>query len=175
VFNSGNVDILAPITVTDDKLGTVLIQNSGILSPGSSVTGTATYKITDADINAGSVTNAAYAKGSFNHNPVSSPLTAALVHYKRPTQKEEHIGDKDNYGGPGYDGYAVAVIPMIPGPMYGGPMYGNEPYGSTETLNSDSHVHKAKAHLSKHKHKHHTTKYHKTRKKALNIKVDKKS
>ena len=53
VTNSGNTDISAPITVADDNAGTVSIQNSGILSPGSSVTGTATYKITDADINAG--------------------------------------------------------------------------------------------------------------------------
>jgi hypothetical protein len=41
-----------------------------ILSPGSSVTGTATYKITDADIYAGSVINSGYATGSFNNKPV---------------------------------------------------------------------------------------------------------
>ena len=45
------------------KAGMVSIQNSGILSPGSSVTGTATYKITDADINTGSVINLASAAG----------------------------------------------------------------------------------------------------------------
>ena len=170
VTNSGNVGISAPITVTDEKVGTVSIQNSGILSPSSSVTGTATYKITDADINTGSVTNAAYAKGSFNNNPISSPLTVALVHYKQPAKKEEHNGDRDNYGGPGYGGYGGAVIPMISGPMYGSPMFSGEPNGyisgpsTTETLNSESNVHKAKAHLSKHKHehKHHTTKHHKT-------------
>ena len=89
VTNSGNADISAPITVTDDNFGTVPIQNSGILSPGSSVTGTTTYKTTDADINAGPVTNAAYAKGSFNNNPISSPLTVALVRYKQPTKKED--------------------------------------------------------------------------------------
>lgn len=38
VTNSGNVDISAPINVTDDKFGTVPIQSSGILSPGSSIT-----------------------------------------------------------------------------------------------------------------------------------------
>jgi len=63
VTNSGNGDISAPITVTDDKFGTVPIQSSGILSPGSSVTGTTTYKIIDADIDAGTVTNSASAKG----------------------------------------------------------------------------------------------------------------
>ena len=80
-------------------------------------------------LNAGSVTNAAYAKGSFNNNPISSPLTVALVRYKQPTKKEEHNGDRDNYGRPGYGGYGGAIIPMIPGPMYGSPMYGSEPYG----------------------------------------------
>jgi uncharacterized repeat protein (TIGR01451 family) len=70
ITNSGNVDISAPITVTDDKAGTVPIQNSGTLRPGSSVTGTATYKITDADINTGSVTNLASATGSFNNQPI---------------------------------------------------------------------------------------------------------
>jgi len=178
VTNSGNVGISAPITVTDEKVGTVSIQNSGILSPSSSVTGTATYKITDADINTGSVTNAAYAKGSFNNNPISSPLTVALVHYKQPAKKEEHNGDRDNYGGPGYGGYGGAVIPMISGPMYGSPMFSGEPNGyisgpsTTETLNSESNVHKAKAHLSKHKHehKHHTTKHQKTGKKHLVLK-----
>ena len=171
VTNSGNADISAPITVTDDQVDTVPIQNSGILSPGSSVTGTSTCKITKADINAGYVTNAAYAKGSFNNNPISSPLTVAIVSYEQPTKKEEHneeehIVDRNNYGGPGYGGYGGAVIPMIPGPMYGSPMYGSEPngYGSkpnaytsgpstTEIQNSESNVHKTKAHLSKHKHK----------------------
>jgi len=54
------------------------------------------------------VTNAAYAKGSFNNNPISSPLTVALVRYKQPIQKEEHNGGSDNgdYGG--------AVVPVVP-------------------------------------------------------------
>jgi hypothetical protein len=130
------------------------------------------------------VTNAAYAKGSFNNNPISSPLTVALVRYKQPIQKEEHNDRPDN------GGYGGAVIPMIPAPvpmMSGSPMYGNIPdgygnvpngYGSepnvytsgpstTEIQNSKSNVHKTKVHLSKHKHKHknhskHHTKHHKT-------------
>ena len=178
VKNTGNAEIKGPITVTDDKFGTITIPNSDTLSPGSSVTGTATYKITQANINAGHVTNAAFATGSFNSQPIISPNAIAIVRYEQPTKKEEHNeeehnGDRDNYGGP--SGYGGAVIPMIPGPMYGSPMYGSEPYGyggepygPTETLNSESNVHKAKAHLSKHKHKnhskHHTTKHHKAEK-----------
>ena len=137
------------------------------------------------------MTNAAYAKSSFN-NPISSPLTVALVRYKQPTKKEEHneeehIGDRNNYGGPGYGGYGGVVIPMIPGPMYGsvpdgysnGPDgYGSEPnvYTSGPSTiaiqNSESNVHKTKSHLSehKHKHKHPTTKHHKIGKKHVALK-----
>ena len=197
VKNTGDGEIKGPITVTDDKFGTITIPNSDTLSPASSVTGTATYTITDTDINAGSVTNAAYAKGSFNSNPISSPLTVALVRYKQPTKKEEHNeeehnGDRDNYGGPGYSDYGGAVVPVAPLPvMSNSPMYGNVPNGygrahdmytsgpsTTEIQNSESNVHKTKAHLSKHKHKHehkhHTTKHHKNREKTRSIKVDKK-
>jgi hypothetical protein len=82
------VDISAPITVTDDKFGTVPIQSSGTLSPGSSVTGTATYKITDADIDAGSVTNLASATGLFNGKTITlSNSVIAVVHYEPPTRK----------------------------------------------------------------------------------------
>ena len=187
VTNSGNADISAPITVVDDNFGTVPIQNSGILSPGSSVTRTTTYKTTQSDINAGHVTNAAYATGSFNSQPIISPNAIAIVRYEQPNKKEEHNeeernGDRDNYGGPGYGGYGSAVIPMIPGPMSSSPMFSSVPNvytsgpSTTEIQNSESNVHKTKAHLSKHKHKHkhHTTKHHKTGKKALSVKVDKK-
>jgi hypothetical protein len=169
VKNTGNVDISAPITVTDDKAATVPIQNSGILSPGSSVTGSATYKITDSDINTDSVTNSAFATGSFNSKPVISPSANAIVSYE-----EVHNGDRDNYGGPGYGGYGGAVIPMIPGPMYGSPMYGSEPpmFGSEPSTTaapsgpnvckgnvSSSKCHKSKCALNKHKHKHHAKKH----------------
>jgi uncharacterized repeat protein (TIGR01451 family) len=181
VQNTGNVEIKGPITVTDDKFGTITIPNSDTLGKGSSVTGTATYKITDADINAGHVTNSAYATGSFNNTSVISHSANAIVSYEQPTKKEEHNeeehnGDRDNFGGPGYGGYGGAIIPVIPAPvpmMSGSPMYGNVPdgygsvhngYGSepnvytngpstTEIQNSKSNGHKAKTDLSKHKHK----------------------
>jgi YVTN family beta-propeller protein len=175
VKNTGNVDISAPITVTDDKFGTVPIQSSGILSPGLSVTGTATYKITDADINTGYVANLASATGSFNNQPVISPQNIVTVLYKQPTNDRTHNDGFDNgdYGG--------AVVPVVPIPMmYSNSMYGSEPNGygnesygytsgpsTTEIQDSESNVHKDKAHLSKHKHKHHPTKHHPTGKKSL--------
>jgi uncharacterized repeat protein (TIGR01451 family) len=191
VTNSGNVDISAPITVTDDKFGTISIQGSGILSPGSSAQNTYSYRITQADINNSYVTNSAFATGSFNSKPVISPSAIAIVRYEQPTKKEEHNEEEHN-GEPcneGYGSYGGAVVPVIPVPMMSGnPMYGNDPYGygnapygygnapygydseplgPTESPNSDSNGHKAKAHLSKHKHKnhskHHTTKHHTTK------------
>ena len=170
VKNTGDVEIKGPITVTDDKFGTITIPNSDILSKGSSVTGASTYKITDADINAGHVTNLAYTTGLFNNQPIISPQSIALIRYKHPTNEkehneEEHNGDRNNYGGPGYGGYGGAVVPMTMygSPMYGSPMYGSEPYGTRDVPHSDSNDHKAKAHLSKHKHKNHS-KHQKTKK-----------
>jgi YVTN family beta-propeller protein len=84
VTNNGNVNIAAPITVTDDKIGTISILSSGTLSPGSSVTGTATYKITDADIHVDSVTNLADATGSFSGEKITSPVNIVLVRHKHP-------------------------------------------------------------------------------------------
>ena len=108
VTNSRNGDISAPITITDDKAGTVSIQSSGILSPGLSVTGTATYKITDADINTGSVTNLASATGSFNNQPIISPQNIVTVSYKQPTNDRANNEEFDNgdYGG------ALVPVPM---------------------------------------------------------------
>ena len=180
ITNSGNVDIKGSINVTDDKVGTVSIQGSGILSPGSSVTGTATYKITDADINTGSVTNLAYATDSSNNQPIISPINIVIIHYKHPTNNINNNGGSNDGFGPGpMMGGPMMGSPMMggpgpmmggPGPMMSGPIYGNEPYGygselsgTTEVPNSDSNGHKTKAHLSKHKHKNHS-KHHKTKK-----------
>ena len=120
----------------------------------------------------------------------SATSSADQYTYTAPdsTDNEEHNGDRDNYGEPGYGcygGYGGAIVPVpmygsptYSSPMYSSPMYGSEPSGTTETPKSDSNGHKAKAHLSKHKHKnhskHHTTKHHKIGKKSLKIKVDQK-
>ena len=81
------MDISAPINVIDDKLGTISIQSSGTLSPGSRVTGTATYKIIDADINTGSVTNFAHATGSFSGETITSSGVIMKVPYEHPTRE----------------------------------------------------------------------------------------
>ena len=73
----------------------VSIQSSGILLPGSSVTGTATYKITAADINAGSVTNLASVTESFNNQSIISPQNIMTVHYKQPFHSIAHNDGSD--------------------------------------------------------------------------------
>ena len=54
VTNTGNVTLAGPVTVTDDK-ATVTCPAGG-LAPGASITCTASYTITQGDLDAGSVT-----------------------------------------------------------------------------------------------------------------------
>jgi large repetitive protein len=67
VTNSGNVTITSPVTVTDNKIvspNTVSCNALpvGGLAPGASITCSATYLATQADIDAGGVTNSATAR-----------------------------------------------------------------------------------------------------------------
>jgi YVTN family beta-propeller protein len=182
VTNSGNADIKGPITVTDDKFGIVSIPNSDTLSKGSSVSGTATYKITDADIDAGSVSNLATATGLVNGNNVTSNNAVGVVLYEHEHHQEHPNNERDfgpNYGSafalPMMSGSPVYGSPMYSSPMYSSPMYRSGP-STTEIQNLESNINKAKTHLTKHKHKHknRSKNNHKTGKKSLNIKVDKK-
>ncbi len=60
VTNTGNVTLDGPVTVDDDKV-TVTCPAVATLDPGDHVTCTASHTITQADIDAGSVTNTATA------------------------------------------------------------------------------------------------------------------
>ncbi len=70
VTNSGNVSLAGPVTVADDKASvtcpavTTVGNNDGNLDPGESLTCTATYTVTQDDLNSGSVTNTATASAS---------------------------------------------------------------------------------------------------------------
>ena len=67
VTNTGNVRLAGPVTVADDKATvtcpawTRSATSTGFLDPGEAITCTASYSITQADLNAGSVTNTAKA------------------------------------------------------------------------------------------------------------------
>ena len=73
VTNTGNVTISGPITVDDDKAADESCP-VGNINPGSSITCTASDTITQADLDSGSVTNAAFATGA---GPGGSPVASA--------------------------------------------------------------------------------------------------
>ncbi len=83
VTNSGNVSLAGPVTVADDKASATCpdvatVGNlDGVLDPGESVTCSATYTITQGDLNAGSVTNTATASADgTDSNPDDETVTA---------------------------------------------------------------------------------------------------
>ena len=83
VSNSGNVRLAGPVTVADDKATvscpalSTIGNNDGFLDPGESITCSASYAITQADLNNGSVTNTAKASaGGTDSNEDSETVTA---------------------------------------------------------------------------------------------------
>lgn len=75
VTNSGNITLTAPITITDDKIATVscpALPAAG-LAPAATLTCTATYQITQANLDSGSVTNTANAQTSALGGVITSP------------------------------------------------------------------------------------------------------
>jgi hypothetical protein len=82
VTNTGNVTISGPITVADDK-ATDESCPAGDLAPGASTTCTASYTITQSDLNTGSVTNVASASGKDpNGGTVESPTDTETVRHR---------------------------------------------------------------------------------------------
>ena len=86
VTNTGDVLISEPIMVSDDHIngGKPFQISADGLGVGATVKGKATYTITQADIDAGSVTNIAYATGTFGGSEVKSKNATATATVKIP-------------------------------------------------------------------------------------------
>jgi uncharacterized repeat protein (TIGR01451 family) len=97
VENTGNVT-LTGVTVTDPLFVPTVIGGPLTLAPGASTTLTATYPITQPNIDAGLVENQALARGGYT-DPVNGPLTTEDL--SGPT--------------PGTDEPTIAPIPRAPG------------------------------------------------------------
>ena len=78
VTNTGNVNLTAPFTVTDN-LTTIGYTAPLELQPGQNFTGTSTYTITQSDYDNGSVTNLANATGFYNNNQYSATNTTTVT------------------------------------------------------------------------------------------------
>ena len=109
VENTGNVKLANPVTIADDKLtvtcpSTNTVGNNDLfLDPGEKITCTKSYSITQADLNAGSITNKATASaGGTQSNEDTQTVTAvqspALKLTKTASPKTySAVGDSISY------------------------------------------------------------------------------
>jgi uncharacterized repeat protein (TIGR01451 family) len=77
VTNTGNTTV-GGITVTDDRVASVSCPG-GNVAPGDSITCTGSYTVLQADLNAGSVTNTAFASSGSTDSPTDSVTINAAV------------------------------------------------------------------------------------------------
>ena len=99
VTNTGSVYIPEPITVHDNKIsaGQITIGTSGsMLAPGQNIIGTATYTITQTDLDTGSVTNSAFATGT-NDIVISNNTSATVFAIQKPDIKINKDVDPKTY------------------------------------------------------------------------------
>ena len=78
VTNTGNVTINA-VSVSDDKLGAITACTATSLAPGGSMTCTATHVVSQADFEAGSITNTGSVTGTPVIGSLGAPATSQLT------------------------------------------------------------------------------------------------
>ncbi len=99
VTNNGNVTLTTPISVADDiinaagDLVTCPALPVGGLAPGSSITCTGTYSVTQDDLNAGSVTNTATASDGTTTSPSDDVTINATQLPELSLEKEGTLND----------------------------------------------------------------------------------
>ncbi len=104
VENTGDVTI-SNITVTDPLLGTTPIAiTPSTLAPGATGTATAIYVITQADVDAGGVSNSATVNGN---DPNGNPISDA-------SDNGDETADDDGDGNPGNDSTDTATVTPAP-------------------------------------------------------------
>src|SRR5436309_1882714 len=76
VTNSGNVTLSGPFTVSDDQTTNEACPATASLAPGVAITCTASYTVSQADLDRGLVTNVA----SASNGTTTSPTDTKTVH-----------------------------------------------------------------------------------------------
>ena len=79
ITNAGNVTLLGPFSLSDNKLGTVNSCGSGPVAPNAHTTCKAAHSITQADLDNGSLNNTATASTTYKSALVTSPPANATV------------------------------------------------------------------------------------------------
>ncbi len=81
VTNTGNVPLAGPVTISDDRSTDETCTATSSLDPGDSITCTASYAITQADLDSGTVTNTATASAD---GITSAPDSATVIAAQGP-------------------------------------------------------------------------------------------
>src|SRR6185503_8162314 len=77
--NTGNVTLSAPFTVNDNKVTVTCPASPTSIAPNGTITCAASYNVTQADLDAGSITNVATGHAKFGQTTVDSNQDQATV------------------------------------------------------------------------------------------------
>ena len=104
VTNTGNVRLAGPVTVADDKATvscpavSTVGNHDSFLDPGEAVTCTASYTVTQADLNSGSVTNVAKASADGIDSNEDKATVTAVQQKTLSLDKSASPGTYDSVG-----------------------------------------------------------------------------
>jgi hypothetical protein len=113
VINSGNVTLAGPFAITDDKLA--VADAAGPLTPGASVIVTQTYTITQADLDAGSITNIAFTSDGTTTSPIDTVTVTFEVAVGSIGDSVWYDTDQDGIIDTGENRLVGATVTLDPG------------------------------------------------------------